>query len=197
MPMDSNAKSSGDGAQSGNTGTSAGYDLGAMLKDNPHFYRISQIYMAEMSYLGLRIHATVALQTFPRLIQRIAILCVNAVDFAIRPANPAILMGGPLLEFYEEHEMLQSVSQTVPNTDGLKTWNPPIKFTLLQIDQSYAIAQRFELCIEQEDIFKNSVGFSDEKKRHGHEALKRAMEWMDKFHLPEKMRPIRKNPHTA
>jgi hypothetical protein len=190
MPMDFTAKPGDDGARSDNTGPSASYDLGAMLKDNPHFYRISEIYKAKLSYLGLRLHATVTLRTFP-LLHHVEILCVNAVDFAVRPANPAILMGGPLLEFYEEHEMLESVSQTVPNTDGMETWNPPIKFTLLQIDQSYAIAQRFELRIEHANDFKNSVGFTDQQIHHALEADRQAMEWMDKFRLPARVRPIR------
>ncbi len=106
-------------------------------------------------------------------------------------------MGGPYLEFYEEHEMLQSISQTVPNTDGLETWNPPIKFTLLQIDQTYVVAQRFKLRIEYPIDYKNSAGFSDQEIQELLEANRRAMEWMDKFRLPEKVRPIRKNPHTA
>jgi hypothetical protein len=106
-------------------------------------------------------------------------------------------MGGPLLEFYEEHQMLQSVSQTIPNTDGLKTWDPSIKFTLLNIDQSYAIAQRFELSIENNNIFGNSLGGSEERKKRDLKVLKRAVDWMDQFRLPEKARPIRKSPHTG
>ena len=194
MPMDSNAKAGADGNQPDNTTLPPSYDLGAMLKDNPRLYRISQIYQAETSYLGLRLHATVALETIS---QRIAILCVNAVDFAIRPANPALLMGGPLLEFYEDHEMLQSVSRTIPNTDGLKTWDPSIKFALLKIDQSYAIAQCFELSIENKNIFGESPGGSEERKQRDLNVLKRAMDWMDQFRLPEKARPIRKSPHTS
>jgi hypothetical protein len=190
--MDSTTKSGGDGAQSANTGTSVSYDLGAMLKDNPDFYRILQLHTANLSWLGLVLHATVSLRTFP-LRHSIAVSCVEAVDFAIRPPNPALLMGGPLLEFYEEHEMLQKVSQTVPNTDGLKMWDPPIRFGLLKIDQTYVIAQRFELRIEHAVDFKNSVGFSDQQIQNALEANRRALEWMDKFRLAGRVRATRKD----
>jgi hypothetical protein len=163
------------------------YDFGAMIKDDPCFCRILDTHRADIQYLGLRLQARCAIRDC-HFAQHVVIDCVTVADFAIRPTNPAILMGGPFLEFFEAHPLLQNVSQTVPNTDGLKHFHPPVKFTLLMADQSHIIAQRFELLMDHDDPFKNSVGFNDQQKQHDREAKKRAIDWMEKFRRPEPAR---------
>ena len=124
-----------------------------MLKEQPDLYRMIELSTAQMDYLGLRLRGRVAL-THHQISQFVEIGCFKAIDYSIRPPNPAILMGGPLMEFHEEHPSLQAVSRSVPNTDGLETFDPSVKFGLLVIDQSYVIAQRFDLFLEIDDIFK-------------------------------------------
>jgi len=169
-------------AQVGDTKTPIRYNLGAMLKENPHLYRVLKLSMANMGYLGLSLHAQVVFQ-FGHAVQLVAIDCLKAVDFSIRPPNPGLLMGGPLLEYYEEHPRLQSVSRTVPNTDGMETFNPSVRFTLLIIGQSYFIAESFVLRIENEDIFKEAMRANDKHRQENIENLKRGLDWMDKFRL--------------
>src|ERR1017187_5482133 len=126
------------------------------------------------SYLGLGLRAHVSFG-FGHLSQFVLIDCVNAVDFSIRPPNGATLMGGPPMEFYEQHPRLENISQTVPNTDGMEVFTPPVKFTLLVMDQSHIIAQRFELRIENEDIFKNAVGMDEPRRQQQAADLQRGL----------------------
>jgi hypothetical protein len=159
------------------------YDLGAMLKENPRLYHVLRVTTASTSYLGLGLRAHVSFG-FGHLSQFVLIDCVNAVDFSIRPPNGATLMGGPPMEFYEQHPRLENISQTVPNTDGMEVFTPPVKFTLLVMDQSHIIAQRFVLRIEDGDIFKDAIGMDENRKQRQAEDLKRGLDWMEKFRMP-------------
>src|ERR1035438_2091934 len=91
------------------------YGRGAMLKENSRLYHVLRVTTASTSYLGLGLRAHVSF-SFGHLSQVVLIDCVNAVDFSIRPPNGATLMGGPPMEFYEQHPRLENISQTVPNT---------------------------------------------------------------------------------
>src|SRR5262245_50318088 len=125
-------------------------DFGALLKENPTRFRFIGIKSALMEYLTL--HLVVQLDQFPRQGwpgQLSEISCSNAVDYSIRPRNPNCLMGGPFVELHEEHELLrrgpsQWPLQCVPGGDG-EVFVPPIKFSVLLLEQSYVIAEKFML----------------------------------------------------
>lgn len=69
----------------------------------------------------------------------------NAIDYAIRPKNPAIIEGGKLLKFSTDNPRLNDpMLQYIPGGDG-KLFNPPRRYQLLELDQSWIIAQRFEV----------------------------------------------------
>jgi hypothetical protein len=159
------------------------YDLGRLLKENPQLYRITHLLGADTEYLSLAFRARVAFCSGGHLDQVIAIDCVNSVDYSIRPPHPALLEGGPCIQYYEQHELLDTVSQTVPNTDGLETFNPPVKFTLLIIDQSYVIAQRFEMSILHDGV-TNRIGLTPARRQQKMEDLKRALDSIDRYRLP-------------
>jgi hypothetical protein len=161
------------------------YDFGALLKENPHVYHITQLGVANMGYLQLELRARVTFYTERVFYQFVAIDCVNAVDYSIRPANPGLLEGGPPIKYYEEHERLQNVSRAVPNTDGMEMFKPEIKFTLLVIDQSCIIAQRFEMSILSDGV-TNTIGRTATQKEQMMEKLKRALDSIDKYRLPLK-----------
>ncbi len=116
------------------------YDLGAMVKENPWLCRVLKIVQVNPEYLGLKLDALAAFDSSALFVQ---IECVNAVDYSIRPKDPAILGGGRLMEFHEQHRLLEKISQDVPNSDGLETYDPPVKFGVLVMDQSYVIAGQF------------------------------------------------------
>jgi hypothetical protein len=164
------------------------YDLGVLLKENPRFYRTEDLHIAKMGYLRLSLQARVVFRSEGRFYQLVDIDCVTAVDYTIRPAHPALLEGGPFIEYYEKHQLLDNVSQTVPNTDGMKEFNPPVKFTLLSIDQSYIIAQRFEMIILTDGV-TTTDGWTPLQKQRKMEALKRGLDSIDKYRLP----PLQKN----
>ena len=159
------------------------YNLGAMLKENARLYHVLQVTTASTSYLGLGLRAQVSFG-FGHLSQFVLIDCVKAVDFSIRPPNGATLMGGPPMEFYEQHPKLENISQTVPNTDGMEVFTRPVKFTLLVMDKSYVIAQHFMLRIENADIFKDAIGMDENRKQRNAGDLKRGLDWMEKFRMP-------------
>jgi len=161
-----------------------GYDLEAILKENPRLCRVSRIIRVNTKYLGLELIARAAFD-FGSFSLYVHIDCVNAVDYSIRPPNPAILGGGPLMEFHEQHPLMENISQIVPNTDGMETYDPPVKFGLLLIDQSYMIAGQFVLRIEDVNGFKNTSSMDDRQRQQRVAALQRGLEWMEPFRLNE------------
>jgi hypothetical protein len=76
-------------------------DFGNMIKANPNCFRALSIDWASMSYLTLRMRIRVANRGSSELIQFPTILCTNAVEYSIRPPNPATIEGGPLVELHE------------------------------------------------------------------------------------------------
>jgi len=70
----------------------------------------------------------------------------------------------------------------VPKTDGMEVFNPPVKFILLNIDQSYIIAERFEMIILNDGV-TTMMGWTPMRKQQKMEALKRGLDSMDKYRL--------------
>src|ERR1017187_5842330 len=156
------------------------YDLVAMLKANSWLCRVSRIIRADTEYLGLHLITRAAFD-FMSFSLYAHIDCVEAVGYSIRPPDPAILMGGPHMEFHEQHPLLENISQVVPNTDGMETYDPPVKFGLLLMDQSYVIAGQFALRIYDVDGFKHVSDLGDRQRRAA--ALQRGLDWMEPFRL--------------
>jgi hypothetical protein len=53
--------------------------------------------------------------------------------------------GGPPIQYHEEHPLLnQQALQYEPGCDG-KLFDPPRKFSLLILDQTHIIAEKFEI----------------------------------------------------
>ena len=74
------------------------------------------------------------------------------MEYSIRPTNPNTIEGGPLVEFYEQHELLNAPRlQLIPGGDG-EIFNPPLKLGVLIFDQSYVIAEKFEI---EETVLKS------------------------------------------
>jgi hypothetical protein len=69
----------------------------------------------------------------------------EAIDYAIRPKDPATIEGGPQMKFSTDDPRLNDPGlQTVPGGDG-EMFNPPNRYQLLELDQSWIIAVRFEV----------------------------------------------------
>jgi hypothetical protein len=69
----------------------------------------------------------------------------DIIDYAIRPKDPAIIMGGPRLKFSTDDPRLNDPRlQLIPGGDGY-VFDPPRRFQLLELDQTYIIAGRFEV----------------------------------------------------
>lgn len=160
------------------------YDLAAILKEKPHLCRVSEIIRADIRYLSLVLAARAAFD-FGSFGIFAFIDCVNVLDFSIRPPNPAILMGGPLMEFHEQHPLLAEVSQTVPNSDGMEIYDPPVKFGVLVMDQTYVIAGQFALRLDHGDMFKNVVGWDEKTRQRCVADLQRGLAWMEQFRLTQ------------
>ena len=152
-----------------------------MLKANLWLGRVLQIIRVDPAYLGLHL-VTRAKFDFSSFGLFAHIDCVEAIDYSIRPPNSALLMGGPLMEFHEQHPLVENISQVVPNTDGMDTYDPPVKFGLLKIDQSYVIAGQFALHFEDVNGFKNVSDMGD--RQHRMASWQRGLNWMEPFRLP-------------
>ncbi len=158
------------------------YDFGRLLKERPHIYRITQLSRAGLGYLHLSLEARVAFFAEYVFSQIISIRCITAVDYSIRPANPGIIEGGPCIEYYETHERLETVSRAVPNTDGMEVFKPTVKFTLLNIDQSYIIAERFVMSILSDGVTGWS-GWTHEQQQQRTQSLKQTLDSIDKYRI--------------
>lgn len=121
-------------------------ELGALIKAAPHRLQTFGIRRAEIGYLTLRlIVVTNSIARGDSFTQLSEIICSNAVDYSIRPTSPSLIEGGPFMEFYEQHPLLDADHlQMVPGGDG-EVFKPPLKLKLLILDQSHIIAERFEL----------------------------------------------------
>jgi hypothetical protein len=156
------------------------YDLAAMLKANPNLCRVIEIFRADIRYLKLTLIARAAFEfTQSNFVAQID--CISAVDYSVRPPNPAILMGGPLIEFHEQHPLLAEVSQTLPNSDGLQIYDPPIKFGVLQLDQTYVIAGQFAVRFEYGD----PIGFDEQTRQRQKAEFQQRVDWMQPFRLKQ------------
>ncbi len=97
----------------------------------------------------LRLHLCVIAFSFPGgsppVFHELKITCSNAVEYYIRPKDPNTIEGGPCIHFYEQHQLLDDKRlQGVPGGDG-EVFKPPLKLQLLILDQTYVIAERFEV----------------------------------------------------
>ncbi|NOS69617.1 MAG: hypothetical protein HOP33_06780 [Verrucomicrobia bacterium] len=120
-------------------------DFAKLIKDNPDCLRALEIHYATMSHLRLRLALHMNNPLNRELPRRPIILCTNAVEYSIRPTNPATIEGGPAVEFHEQHELLNAPRlQMIPGGDGA-IFDPPLKLGVLIFDQSYVIAEKFEI----------------------------------------------------
>jgi hypothetical protein len=70
----------------------------------------------------------------------------DVIDYAIRPKDPGILMGGPQLKFSTDDPRLNDPRlQYIPHLDDGERFNPPRRYQLLELDQTWIIAVRFEV----------------------------------------------------
>ena len=127
------------------------HDLGKLLKQNPRLFNVLQIGSVRMTGF-LRLELDVVLASHDPVwghVPHVKINCLNAVDYAIRPKPPEIIEGGKYVEYYEEHPRLLTVSPCVPHSDGREQFKPTIRFKLLALENTWVIAERFELLLSQ------------------------------------------------
>jgi hypothetical protein len=73
------------------------------------------------------------------------IFAYGAADFAVRPKNPATIEGGMPLRFSTDDPRLADPKlQYVPGGDG-EGYKPSRRYQLLELDQTWIIAERFEI----------------------------------------------------
>ena len=159
----------------------ATYDFGRMVQAYPTHcgWGILKIYRADMDHFALSLIASIVLRDFK---PTVTIRCITPVDYAVRPPDPALIDGAPCIEYHEDHEQLRSLSRCVPHSDGEETFDPAIKFTLLQMDQTYIIAQRFELTILSDGVSNRTYG-NAQKKDRALARLQRDLEALEKFRI--------------
>jgi hypothetical protein len=120
-------------------------NLATLLKEEPHRLRVLEILAAKMGYLALTLQVHVS--DYPKCDYRfVEITCTNAVDYSIRPPNPATIEGGPLIEYHEQHPLIEACGQMIPGGDG-EQFNPPLRLSALLLAQSHVIAEKFQIRI--------------------------------------------------
>jgi hypothetical protein len=83
--------------------------------------------------------------TSPRRIGHFRIYAFGTADYSIRPPDPARIEGGPDIVFSTDDLRLAAPSlQQIPGGDG-EAYDPPKRYQLLKLDQSWIIAERFEI----------------------------------------------------
>jgi hypothetical protein len=123
------------------------HDLGKLLKQKPGLFRVLQIYSARMTdSLQLELDASLgSIDPAWERFQYVTIKCFKAVDYSIRPKPPEMIEGGKFVEYFEKHPRLLTVSQSVPHSDDMEQFNPPIQFKMLALEDTWVIAERFQL----------------------------------------------------
>jgi len=98
-----------------------------------------------MRDLELRLSFYMVAQETISIPQFTIVQCRNAVDYSLNPPTPGMYLGGPEIQFFDTHPLLEDKRlQVYPGGNG-ELFNPPLKFGLLILDQSYVIAERFLL----------------------------------------------------
>ena len=125
-------------------------DFGLLIRENPHGFRTLGIKAAYLGHLALRFTVDVVVSGDNWIRAKYTIDCQNAVDYSIRPVNAAVIEGGPLVEYHEEHTLLNGPGlQCTPGGDG-EVFDPPLVLRVLILGDSYVIAERFSIIgIEQ------------------------------------------------
>jgi hypothetical protein len=77
--------------------------------------------------------------------QSTTIQCINAVDYSLNPPTPEILPGGPEIQYFDAHPLLEDKRLQRHSGGNGEVFHPPMKFGLLIVDQSYVIAESFLL----------------------------------------------------
>jgi hypothetical protein len=81
----------------------------------------------------------------PKSIHASRIYAFETADYAFRPMNPNTILGGPEIKYSTtDPRLAEECLQFVPGGDGM-TYNPRKKYQLLELDQSWIIAVRFEI----------------------------------------------------
>lgn len=121
-------------------------NLGAMIRDERRSFSFGGIAGASFGHLRIRL----VIQLLGNGIDEprtglYEIVAYRAVDYSIRPMNPSIMSGGPPLAYHEEHPLLNTPGlQAEPGRDG-ECFDPPLKLAVLILDQSYIIAEEFQI----------------------------------------------------
>jgi hypothetical protein len=120
-------------------------DLAQFIKENPEHMRFYGIAFVQVQGDLLIVTAKTNRPADRRRIQYSIISCFRAADYSIRPVSPALIEGGPLMEFHEKHPLLESRRlQLIPGADG-DVFDPPLNLKVLILGQTHIIAERFEI----------------------------------------------------
>ncbi len=104
---------------------------------------VMEVYLADVS-LGVRLFLAFSPFSPDYVDQSMWLECKNPVDYSIRPAPPNLLEGGLPMTLHTRHEKLGDHLQYIPGWDG-ERFEPPRTFSLLEIGDSYLIAESFYL----------------------------------------------------
>jgi hypothetical protein len=119
-------------------------NFATLLKEDRHWH-VLNINSASMGYLNLRLHLVIFHAMKMPYPKSVILHCINAVEYSIKPKDPATMEGGPPIQYHEQHLLLdQPGLQCEPGGDG-EVFNPPLKLSLLILDQSHIIAEKFEI----------------------------------------------------
>ena len=132
------------------------YNLRELLKCSPRAYQVYRLRAAKMNALQLNLQMEVifGFDRGIRCFQLIDITCVNAVDYTIRPRDPRIIEGIPYIQHTENTGFLYNNIDRDAAPDSGKVVDPLPRVHRLGIDQSYVTAQRFEMIIQENPLFK-------------------------------------------
>jgi hypothetical protein len=117
-------------------------ELGGFLRDGGTFLRGWRIlHISAVPELGCIFDVFMFL--YP-VIGTWRIYAFHTADYAIRPPNPASMVGGPLITLSADDPRVFDARLQEINDDG-KVYDPPRRFQVLDLDQSWIIAERFEI----------------------------------------------------
>ena len=123
-------------------------ELSVFLTENRQYWAVLEIFSMNHGFVlpgrpNVVLDAILSSHKHPQKFWRI--YAYEARDFAIRPPNPATIEGGPPMKFsIDDPRLADPKLQLIPGGDG-EVNHPPKRYQLLELDQSWVIAVRFEI----------------------------------------------------
>jgi hypothetical protein len=120
-------------------------DLAELIRKSPYLLRLMYILQIEYGGPSLKILVAVILSEPRQRVLNMEFVAHRPRDYCFRPMTRGRMVGGPALEVSNDDPLLHNPELQFRGGDDCEKFDPPLKLTLLRLDTSYVIGERFEV----------------------------------------------------